>query len=130
MLIRFWYVLEVTDYYLIMVDAIDMGRLANMTKQVLKNGTVVERGTHEELIGRDGRYASMWRKQSRAQKAREEAEQLRDKARQKLKEAEVDSASVTEDEAESSPHGRTSSKGLMPSGLGDNGGSGKPPGHP
>ncbi|KAK6844289.1 hypothetical protein PG995_014399 [Apiospora arundinis] len=97
---------------------------------VLKNGTVVERGTHEELIGRDGRYASMWRKQSRAQKAREEAEQLRDKARQKLKEAEVDSASVTEDEAESSPHGRTSSKGLMPSGLGDNGGSGKPPGHP
>ncbi|KAK8129313.1 hypothetical protein PG999_001693 [Apiospora kogelbergensis] len=102
---------------------------------VLKNGTVVERGTHEELIGRDGRYASMWRKQSRAQKAREEAEQLRDKARQKLKEAEVDSASVTEDEAESSPTNtaaRTTSKG--PSGLSHDydatGGGGKPPGHP
>lgn len=95
---------------------------------MLKNGTVVERGTHEELIGREGRYASMWRKQSRAQKAREEAEQLRDKARQKLKEAEVDSASVTEDEADSSPGGRKSEDNLP--GGGGGGVSRKPPGHP
>ncbi|KAK8039937.1 ABC transporter family protein [Apiospora rasikravindrae] len=95
---------------------------------VLKNGTVVERGTHEELIGREGRYASMWRKQSRAQKAREEAEQLRDKARQKLKEAEVDSASVTEDEAESSPGGRKSQSDDQQSRGGAM--SRKPPGHP
>ncbi|KAK8006154.1 hypothetical protein PG991_012451 [Apiospora marii] len=96
---------------------------------VLKNGTVVERGTHEELIAREGRYASMWRKQSRAQKAREEAEQLRDKARQKLKEAEVDSASVTEDEADSSPGGKKSQDNLRRAG-GGGGGSRKPPGHP
>lgn len=95
---------------------------------MLRNGTVVERGTHEELIAREGRYASMWRKQSRAQKAREEAEQLRDKARQKLKEAEVDSASVTEDEGDSSPGGKKSQDNLRRAAGG--GGSRKPPGHP
>ena len=67
---------------------------------VLHNGTVVEKGTHAELIELSGKYASMWRKQSRAQKAREEAEQLRDRARRKLEDAEADSASVSEDEAE------------------------------
>jgi ABC-type transport system involved in cytochrome bd biosynthesis fused ATPase/permease subunit len=68
---------------------------------VLSNGTVVESGTHDELVRRPGgKYASMWRKQSRAQKAKEEAEQLRDRARRKVEEAEADSASVSEDEVE------------------------------
>lgn len=67
---------------------------------VLHGGTVVERGTHAELIEKDGKYASMWRKQSRAQKAAAEAEELRTQARKALEAAEVDSASVSEDEAE------------------------------
>lgn len=67
---------------------------------VLHGGTVVESGTHAELIERDGKYASMWRKQSRAQKAAAEAEELRTQARKALEAAEVDSASVSEDEAE------------------------------
>lgn len=67
---------------------------------VLSGGTVVERGTHAELIAKDGKYASMWRKQSRAQKAAAEAEELHLRARAKLEEAEVDSASVSEEEIE------------------------------
>lgn len=68
---------------------------------VLADGAVVERGTHEELLAiKNGRYASMWRKQSRAQKAKQEAEMLRVKARGMIEDAEADSASVSEDEAE------------------------------
>lgn len=47
---------------------------------VLGEGKVVERGTHEELLGLKGKYASMWRKQIRAQKAAAEAQVLRDQA--------------------------------------------------
>lgn len=47
---------------------------------VLHEGRVDERGTHDELLARKGRYASMWKKQVRAQKAMEEARVLKDKA--------------------------------------------------
>lgn len=67
---------------------------------VLSGGTVVERGTHDELLAMGGKYASMWRKQSRAQKAKEEAEILQNRARKTIEDAEADSASVSEDEAE------------------------------
>jgi ABC-type transport system involved in Fe-S cluster assembly fused permease/ATPase subunit len=30
---------------------------------VLKDGTVAEQGTHDELLARDGEYAKMWRRQ-------------------------------------------------------------------
>ena len=69
---------------------------------VLSHGTVVEHGTHHELIAQGGKYASMWRKQSRAQKAAAEAAELHTRARQKLEEAEADSASVSEEELEQS----------------------------
>lgn len=47
---------------------------------VLHEGRVSERGTHQELLDMKGRYASMWRKQVRAQRAAEEAKVLKDKA--------------------------------------------------
>jgi len=38
---------------------------------VLDHGAIVERGTHRELLTRDGLYASMWNRQREAQLARE-----------------------------------------------------------
>jgi ATP-binding cassette, subfamily B, heavy metal transporter len=38
---------------------------------VLDRGTIVERGTHRELLARAGLYASMWNRQREAQMARE-----------------------------------------------------------
>ena len=39
---------------------------------VLEKGQLVEQGTHAELIGKDGLYASLWKRQRQAEKAREE----------------------------------------------------------
>ncbi|KAF1936950.1 heavy metal tolerance protein precursor [Clathrospora elynae] len=47
---------------------------------VLHKGKVQERGTHEELLDRNGHYAAMWKKQIRAQRAAEQAKFLKDKA--------------------------------------------------
>ncbi|KAL6704430.1 ATP-binding cassette-type vacuolar membrane transporter Hmt1 [Coniothyrium glycines] len=47
---------------------------------VLHRGKVQERGTHEELLDRNGHYAVMWKKQIRAQRAAEQAKFLKDKA--------------------------------------------------
>lgn len=47
---------------------------------VLHEGQVAESGTHDQLLALKGRYASMWRKQIRAQKAAAEAQALQDRA--------------------------------------------------
>jgi ABC-type transport system involved in Fe-S cluster assembly fused permease/ATPase subunit len=67
---------------------------------VLANGAIVESGTHEELLDKNGKYASMWRKQSRTAQAMLEADRLKKKMQDVLKSADVDSADVSEDEAE------------------------------
>ncbi|KAI9684166.1 MAG: hypothetical protein M1829_003436 [Trizodia sp. TS-e1964] len=46
----------------------------------IHNGKVDEAGTHEELLQLKGRYASMWKKQIRAERAAEEAQKLKVKA--------------------------------------------------
>ncbi|KKK22150.1 hypothetical protein AOCH_006222 [Aspergillus ochraceoroseus] len=53
---------------------------------VLSEGRVAESGTHDQLLAMKGRYASMWRKQIRAQRAAAEAQVLQDRA-QRLRSA-------------------------------------------
>ncbi len=45
---------------------------------VLKDGVIAERGTHGELIGRDGLYASMWSRQREATQAEEQLKRVRE----------------------------------------------------
>ncbi|KAH8801657.1 ABC transporter-like protein [Xylogone sp. PMI_703] len=47
---------------------------------VLDHGQVIESGTHDELLAKKGRYASMWKKQIRAERAADEAAQAMAKA--------------------------------------------------
>ena len=47
---------------------------------VLSQGRVVERGTHPQLLAQAGRYASMWRRQVKAQRAADQAKALTDRA--------------------------------------------------
>lgn len=58
---------------------------------VLHEGRVVESGTHDQLLNMKGRYASMWRKQIRAQRAAAEAQVLQDRA-QRLRSASTSGA--------------------------------------
>jgi ABC-type transport system involved in Fe-S cluster assembly fused permease/ATPase subunit len=45
---------------------------------VLKDGGIAERGTHGELIDRDGLYASMWKRQREATQAEETLKKVRE----------------------------------------------------
>ena len=66
---------------------------------VLHAGKVAESGTHSELLKLKGRYENMWRKQIRAQRVAEEAQDLADRAEKLRKEARGDeSTSQSEDE--------------------------------
>lgn len=88
-------------------------RLSTITRAdrilVLHEGQVAENGSHDQLLAMKGRYASMWRKQIRAQKAAAEAQVLQDRA-QRLRSASSarvgdDSSSQSDEERNGRIHG-------------------------
>ncbi|KAF4978819.1 hypothetical protein FZEAL_4863 [Fusarium zealandicum] len=56
---------------------------------VLNSGTIVERGTHDELLTAKGRYASMWEKQIRAERALNVAREAQLKAARAVRKAKM-----------------------------------------
>lgn len=70
---------------------------------VLSEGQVKEGGTHDQLLAMKGRYASMWRKQIRAQRAAAEAQVLHNRA-QRLRSASA--SAVAEDSSSQSDEDR------------------------
>lgn len=96
---------------------------------VLHAGKVAESGKHDELLAMKGRYASMWRKQIRAQQAKELsdiAERLRNEARGD------ESASQSEDERTGGNQRGRASRGPFMSSTDDDvvTGPSMPHGHP
>jgi ABC-type transport system involved in Fe-S cluster assembly fused permease/ATPase subunit len=67
---------------------------------VLNAGTVVERGTHDELLTARGRYASMWEKQIRAERALDAAREAHLKAARALRRANMGSKKQAADTIE------------------------------
>lgn len=54
---------------------------------VLNAGAVIEKGTHDELLTKNGRYASMWERQIRAERALDAAREAHLKAARAMRRA-------------------------------------------
>ncbi|KAF1916538.1 hypothetical protein BDU57DRAFT_449651 [Ampelomyces quisqualis] len=104
---------------------------------VLHRGRVQERGTHEELLEKGEHYATMWKKQIRAQRAAEQAKVLKDKAdrlRRESKDANLDIDDGSSSHSTSSSDEERNKKSKSGPGPSSSSvreeGSGKPHGHP
>lgn len=100
---------------------------------VLHKGKVQERGTHEELLERNGHYAAMWKKQIRAQRAAEQAQYLKDKAdrlRRESKDGNIGLEDGSSSHSSSDDENAKRRRSAAQNGSHPAGSSGKPHGHP
>jgi ABC-type transport system involved in Fe-S cluster assembly fused permease/ATPase subunit len=98
---------------------------------VLHAGQVVECGTHAELLAQRGRYANMWRKQSKAQRLADESRVLNDRAEQLRNEVQQGGESAPQSDDERSAGKLTRKNSDVGEGSSQGGGHrGLPPGHP
>jgi ABC-type transport system involved in Fe-S cluster assembly fused permease/ATPase subunit len=101
---------------------------------VLHKGKVAERGTHEELLEKNGHYAAMWKKQIRAQRAYEQAKILKDKADRLRRESKDGELSLDDGSSSHSSSSSNSDDERARKFASERQGSGytpsKPPGHP
>jgi ATP-binding cassette, subfamily B, vacuolar membrane transporter HMT1/ACLQ len=65
---------------------------------VLHRGRIVERGTHDELLERDGRYSAMWNKQAKAEMAAKAAHLAKEQAKKAMREARLANKDSSSDE--------------------------------
>ncbi|EMD88467.1 hypothetical protein COCC4DRAFT_205262 [Bipolaris maydis ATCC 48331] len=100
---------------------------------VLHKGKVQERGTHEELLDRNGHYAAMWKKQIRAQRAAEQAQYLKDKAdrlRRESKDGSIGLEDGSSSHSSSDDENARRRRSTAQNGSHQDGSSSKPHGHP
>ncbi|KAI1636692.1 hypothetical protein F4809DRAFT_368532 [Biscogniauxia mediterranea] len=76
---------------------------------VLDKGTIVEKGTHDKLLELNGRYASMWNRQAKAEKAAEDARNAFRKAEKLMRKANIASSSRDHHDRTGPPHGNDDS---------------------
>ncbi|KAK6081654.1 ABC transporter [Seiridium cupressi] len=69
---------------------------------VLKNGSIIERGTHEGLLEENKVYAKMWSKQAKAQKAAQDAFVAQHRAEKYLRKASLNGNGQDDDSSSSS----------------------------
>lgn len=67
---------------------------------VLNQGTIAEKGTHEELLELNGKYASMWNRQAKAEKAAEDARAAYRKAEKLMRKANISSPGAEDDRSQ------------------------------